>query len=207
MRRWRGSVEQPGRSSIPPEQLLRALLLQTFYTVRSERQLMQQLDYNMLFRWFVGLGIDDLFGRSDHQRPFKHNCPGLKWSSQKPPLMKLRKQLSRRYLARRLLAGRLPLFLSSMVKNIQRVHRPDRSNHLIKRSACLYSTRMPEQPLEVSSPAELLKFEERPNRRPVASVRKLVDLKVGRRPAARERHSDIQQYVCRRWILIAPHHQ
>jgi Transposase domain (DUF772) len=75
-----------GRPSIPPEQLLRALLLQAFYTVRSERQLMQQLDYNMLFRWFVGLGIDDLFGRSDHQRPFKHNCPGLKWSSQKPPI-------------------------------------------------------------------------------------------------------------------------
>ena len=48
-----------GRPSIPPEQLLRALLLQAFYTVRSERQLMEQLDYNLLFRWFVGLGIDD----------------------------------------------------------------------------------------------------------------------------------------------------
>jgi transposase len=48
-----------GRPSIPPEQLLRGLLLQAFYTVRSERQLMQQLDYNLLFRWFVGLGIDD----------------------------------------------------------------------------------------------------------------------------------------------------
>ena len=45
-----------GRPSIPPEQLLRALLLQAFYTVRSERQLMEQLDYNLLFRWFVGLG-------------------------------------------------------------------------------------------------------------------------------------------------------
>src|SRR5512147_608278 len=48
-----------GRPSIPPEQLLRALLLQAFYTVRSERQLMEQLDYNLLFRWFVGLGIDE----------------------------------------------------------------------------------------------------------------------------------------------------
>lgn len=48
-----------GRPSIPPEKLLRALLLQMLYTVRSERQLMEQLDYNLLFRWFVGLGIDD----------------------------------------------------------------------------------------------------------------------------------------------------
>lgn len=48
-----------GRPSIPPERLLRALLLQTLYTVRSERQLMEQLDYNLLFRWFVGLGVDD----------------------------------------------------------------------------------------------------------------------------------------------------
>src|SRR5512144_1231339 len=43
-----------GRPSIPPEQLLRALLLQAFYSVRSERQLMEHLDYNLLFRWFVG---------------------------------------------------------------------------------------------------------------------------------------------------------
>jgi transposase len=48
-----------GRPSIPPERLLRALLLQAFYTVRSERQLMEQLNYNLLFRWFVGLGMDD----------------------------------------------------------------------------------------------------------------------------------------------------
>jgi transposase len=48
-----------GRPSIPPERLLRALLLQVLYSVRSERQLMEQLDYNLLFRWFVGLGIDD----------------------------------------------------------------------------------------------------------------------------------------------------
>lgn len=48
-----------GRPSIPPEQLLRALLLQVLYTVRSERQLMEQLQYNLLYRWFVGLGVDD----------------------------------------------------------------------------------------------------------------------------------------------------
>ena len=48
-----------GRPSVPPEKLLRALLLQTLYTIRSERQLMEQLDYNLLFRWFVGLGLDD----------------------------------------------------------------------------------------------------------------------------------------------------
>jgi transposase len=48
-----------GRPSIPPEQLLRALLLQALYTVRSERQLMEQIDYNILFRWFIGLNLDD----------------------------------------------------------------------------------------------------------------------------------------------------
>ncbi len=48
-----------GRRSIAPEKLLRALLLQVLYTIRSERQLMEQLNYNLLFRWFVGLGIDD----------------------------------------------------------------------------------------------------------------------------------------------------
>ena len=48
-----------GRPSIPPEKLLRALLVQVLYTIRSERQLMEQLDYNLLFRWFVGLSMDD----------------------------------------------------------------------------------------------------------------------------------------------------
>ena len=48
-----------GRPSIPPEQLLSALLLQVFYSIRSERQLMEQLDYNLLYRWFVGLSPDD----------------------------------------------------------------------------------------------------------------------------------------------------
>jgi transposase len=48
-----------GRPSIAPERLFRALLLQAFYSIRSERLLMEQLDYSMLFRWFVGLELDD----------------------------------------------------------------------------------------------------------------------------------------------------
>jgi len=48
-----------GRSSVAPEYVLRALLLQAFYSIRSERQLVEQLDYNLLFRWFVGLSMDD----------------------------------------------------------------------------------------------------------------------------------------------------
>ena len=48
-----------GRPSIPPEQLLSALLLQVFYGIRSERQLMEQLNYNLMYRWFVGLSPDD----------------------------------------------------------------------------------------------------------------------------------------------------
>ena len=48
-----------GRPSVPPEQLLRALLIQVLYSVRSERLLMEELHYNLLFRWFVGLGMDD----------------------------------------------------------------------------------------------------------------------------------------------------
>lgn len=48
-----------GRPSIPPERLIRASLLQILFSVRSERQLMEQMDYNLMFRWFVGLGIDD----------------------------------------------------------------------------------------------------------------------------------------------------
>jgi len=48
-----------GRPSIAPEKLLRGLLLQVLYTIRSERLLMEQLDYNLLFRWFVGLNMDD----------------------------------------------------------------------------------------------------------------------------------------------------
>ena len=54
-----GLYAREGRPSIAPEKLLRAMLLQAFYTVRSERQLMDRLEFDLLFRWFVGLGIDD----------------------------------------------------------------------------------------------------------------------------------------------------
>lgn len=55
-----GALYSPiGRPSIPPEKLLRAMLLQAFYSIRSERQLMERLEFDLLFRWFVGLGIDD----------------------------------------------------------------------------------------------------------------------------------------------------
>ena len=56
---FEGLYSKIGRPSIPPEKLLRALLLQAFYSIRSERRLMQELEYNLLYRWFVGLGIDD----------------------------------------------------------------------------------------------------------------------------------------------------
>jgi transposase len=49
-----------GRPSVAPERLLRAQLLMVLYSIRSERQLMEQLDYNLLFRWFVGLEMDDM---------------------------------------------------------------------------------------------------------------------------------------------------
>jgi transposase len=57
--RFEAMYSDTGRPSIAPEKLLRALLLQVLYTVRSERLLMEQLDYNLLFRWFVGLNMDD----------------------------------------------------------------------------------------------------------------------------------------------------
>src|SRR3989337_348054 len=57
--RFQALYSSIGRPSIPPEQLLRALLVQVLYTIRSERQLMEQLDYNLLYRWFVGLTPDD----------------------------------------------------------------------------------------------------------------------------------------------------
>ncbi|MDO8302575.1 MAG: transposase, partial [Sedimentisphaerales bacterium] len=48
-----------GRPSIAPEKLLRAMVLQVFYSIRSERQLMEQVQYNLLYRWFIGLAMDD----------------------------------------------------------------------------------------------------------------------------------------------------
>ncbi len=58
-RKFRKLYSRTGRPSIAPEQLLRALLLQVLYSIRSERMLMEQLEYNLLFRWFVGLEMDD----------------------------------------------------------------------------------------------------------------------------------------------------
>jgi transposase len=58
-RSFGGLYSREGRPSVPPEQLLSALLIQVFYGIRSERQLMEQLDYNLLYRWFVGLSPDD----------------------------------------------------------------------------------------------------------------------------------------------------
>jgi transposase len=58
-RKFRQLYSRTGRPSVPPEQLLRALLLQVLYSIRSERLLMEQLEYNLLFRWFVGLEMDD----------------------------------------------------------------------------------------------------------------------------------------------------
>jgi transposase len=57
--RFDAMYSEMGRPSIPPEQLLRALLLQYLYSIRSERLLIEQLDYNLLFRWFIGLGMDE----------------------------------------------------------------------------------------------------------------------------------------------------
>ena len=60
-----------GRPGIAPEKLLRALLLQAFYSIRSERHLMEKLKFNLLFRWFVGLGVDERVWDADgvHQEP------------------------------------------------------------------------------------------------------------------------------------------
>ena len=58
-RRFDAIYARTGRPSIPPEQLLRAQLLQMLYSIRSERLLMEEIDYSMLFRWFVGLSLDD----------------------------------------------------------------------------------------------------------------------------------------------------
>ena len=57
--RFEQMYSQMGRPSVPPEQMLRALLLQMLYTVRSERMLVEQMEYNLLFRWFVGLGMNE----------------------------------------------------------------------------------------------------------------------------------------------------
>ena len=68
--RFEALYSRLGRPSIPPEMLLRATLLQAFFSVRSERQLMEQIDYNLLFRWFVGLPMDAAVW---HPTVFTHN--------------------------------------------------------------------------------------------------------------------------------------
>ena len=69
-KRFEALYSRMGRPSIPPEMLLRATLLQAFFSVRSERMLMEQIDYNLLFRWFVGLPID---AGVWHPTVFTHN--------------------------------------------------------------------------------------------------------------------------------------
>lgn len=77
-----GMYASTGRPSIPPEQLIRALLLQILFTLWSERQLMERLDYDLMFRWFVGLGIDDkvwnhsVFSKN-RDRLMRHNVDEL----------------------------------------------------------------------------------------------------------------------------------
>ena len=58
-RKFEAIYSYTGRPSIPPEQLLKALLLQVLYTIRSEGQLIEHLQYNLLYRWFVGMDADD----------------------------------------------------------------------------------------------------------------------------------------------------
>lgn len=88
-----------GRPSIPPEMLLRATLLQAFYSVRSERMLMEQIDYNLLFRWFVGLGMD---GDVWHPTVFTHNRDRL-----------LEGDIAREFLAALLALPQVKVLLSS----------------------------------------------------------------------------------------------
>jgi len=79
-----------GRASVAPEKLMRALLLQDFYSIRSERQLMEQIPYNLLFRWFVGLAIDDpvwdhsVFSKN-RDRLLEHDAVG-KFVSKRPAI-------------------------------------------------------------------------------------------------------------------------
>src|SRR5271170_1480023 len=69
-KRFEGLYSTMGRPSVPPEMLLRATLLQAFFSVRSERMLMEQINYNLLFRWFVGLPMD---AEVWHPTVFTHN--------------------------------------------------------------------------------------------------------------------------------------
>ena len=88
-----------GRRSIAPEMLLRATLLQAFYSVRSERQLMEQIDYNLLFRWFVGLPMDASVW---HATVFTHNRDRL-----------MKADVARAFLSRLMKLGQVKQLLSS----------------------------------------------------------------------------------------------
>ena len=76
-----------GRPSIPPEKLLRAMLLQAFYSIRSERQLMERLEFDLLFRWFVGIGVDDVawdhsvFSKNRERLSRRHRSQAVERSS------------------------------------------------------------------------------------------------------------------------------
>ena len=73
-----------GRPSIAPEKLLRAMLLQAFYGVRSERHLMERMEFDLLFRWFVGLGVDDAFGTIQRSRRIAIGCLKARSSQARP---------------------------------------------------------------------------------------------------------------------------
>jgi transposase len=77
--RFEAMYASGGRPSIAPERLLRALLLQVLYTVRSERLLMEQLDYNFLFRWFVGLSMDERYGMPPYSVRIATACWPVRW--------------------------------------------------------------------------------------------------------------------------------
>ncbi len=81
-----------GRPSIPPERLLRALLLQVLYSVRSERLLIEQLNYNILFRWFVGLNLDDPVWHPQRLPRTETDC----WKAILPARFSMASSLSRR---------------------------------------------------------------------------------------------------------------
>src|ERR1700734_3664194 len=76
-----GLYPQMGRPSIPPEKLVRAMLLPMFYTIRSERQLMERLEFDLLFRWFVGLALTIEPGITRH---FPRTASGC-WRAISPP--------------------------------------------------------------------------------------------------------------------------
>src|SRR5690606_31818700 len=73
-REFSGLYSRMGRPSIAPEKLLRAMLLPAFYSIRSERQLMERLEFDLLFRWFVGLGVDDAVWTIRYSRRTATGC-------------------------------------------------------------------------------------------------------------------------------------